>query len=167
VATHAFYLRLPEGELRRFVAAPVLLAELDLAAPLRDGRAIDLGGGWDELGCLLEGGISTPSSGPTVGDQLVYDDTTETWSSVDPERVRAIAAELAAMTAETFLGLYLVGDDGTAELAVDDHAGAWSRGSTRDRADRLYQKLERLRDHYEAAKQHGEAMLVRIATARG
>jgi hypothetical protein len=158
MSTHAVYVRLPERELRRLAEAPAALAGLDVAAALADGRAIDLGRGWDELGCLLEGGISTPASGPTVGDDVFHAEETQTWSAVTPARVASIAAELAEMTPEVFLGLYQVGDDGTAEGPLDEHTGAWA-----DRARLLYEKLVRLRAHYEAARTRGEAMLVRIA----
>jgi hypothetical protein len=159
--SHAIYVRIPEREHRDLVAGgEAAVAALDVAARLADGRAIDLGRrGWDELGCLLEGGISTPKAGPTVGEHpLCALDDREAWSFVSPARAAAFARDLEEISHEAFLGLYQVGDDGTAEGMVDELTGASS-----DRAGQLFDKLTQLRAHYQKAAALGEAMLVRIA----
>jgi hypothetical protein len=154
----AIYLRLSERDLAVLIAEPSRLATFDIAGPLADGRALDLGRGWDELGCLIEGGIKTPTTGPTVGENAIHvEDGRAAWSWVAPQRVRAIASQLGAYTRESFLDMYRVDDEETAQSSPGDQTGVWA-----DRFERLYLKLDRLRTHYLEAGAKGEAMLVRI-----
>jgi hypothetical protein len=152
------YTRAPGPELERFVKNPKLLAKLDDRVALTDGRAIDLGRCWEELGCLLEGGISTPRSGPTVGDTPIASDDQVVWSVVGAERVKTLAAELSRMTREAFYKLYRTDDDeDTADAAPGERTERLI-----DRAAYLWRKFEQLRDHYAVAARRGESMLVRI-----
>lgn len=156
----ALYIRASEDELRALKADPARLGAFDVASRLADGRALDLGRGWDELGCLLDGGISPPEVGPTVGEHaLRAEEGRELWTYVERSRVPAMAAALS-LTHGEFLGLYEVGDEGTADRPFVEHTGQWTDG-----ADRLYTKLQRLRAHYESAAAKGEGMLVRLARA--
>lgn len=151
------YFRAPLPELSRFVESPRLLDKLDPRVALADGRAIDLGRCWDELGCLLDGGYTAPETGPTVGDRPLWSNQRATWSLVTPDRVVAIAGELGQMTREAFFSLYRVDEDETADAAPGERTG-----QVVDRAAFLWHKLQTLRDHYRVAAQRGEAMLVRI-----
>lgn len=154
----ALYVRAAPREVALFEARPGLLAALDLRGLVAEGRALDLGRAWDELGCLLEGGISTPSSGPTVGERpLASPAEWEVWNWIDAERVAVIARELAAIDRETFHRMYTVDDEDTADAFPEDYTGVWA-----DRAEYLYRKLELLRDHYATAAARGESMLVRL-----
>jgi hypothetical protein len=151
------YTRTPLPELNRFVANPKLLRRLDPRVALADGRALDLGRRWEELGCLLDGGISPPVSGPTVGDTPLTSDEEVVWSMVSPERVVAFAAELGRMSREAFHGLYRVDEDETADAAPGERTA-----QVQDHAAYLWHKFLLLRNHYAEAAQRGEAMLVRI-----
>jgi hypothetical protein len=151
------YLRAPLRELERFVESPRLLDKLDTRVALSDGRAIDLGRCWDELGCLLDGGITAPESGPTVGDRPLWSSQRAMWSLVAPDRVAIIAADLAQLGREAFFSLYRVEEDETADAAPGERTGQFL-----DRAAFLWHKLQALRDHYRDAAQRGEAMLIRL-----
>ena len=152
------YTRLPLPEIERFARKPTLLRRLDARVALADGRAIDLGRRWEELGCLLEGGISAPTTGPTVGETtLPSPDEDVAWSYVAPDRVRAIAAELDQVTRDSFIDLYEVDEDETADAAPGERTERII-----DQAAYLFRRFEQLRDHYRAAAKRGEAMLVRI-----
>jgi hypothetical protein len=154
----AIYFRAPVSEIERFVRRPDLLKKLDLRVALSDGRALDLGRRWDELGCLLEGGVTAPQSGPTVGDgPLASNEDRVAWAWVEPERVRAFAEQLAAIRRDDFVRLYRVDDEETADAAPGERTERIV-----DHATYLFRRLEQLRDHYAAAARAGEAMLVRI-----
>src|SRR5690349_6423926 len=102
----ATYLRLDASELAALVSDHAALGRIDLDAAVADGRALPFGRGWDELGCLLEGGFKTPETGPTVGyDPLGSLDAGAAWATVSPDRVATIATELAAIDHGAFLGL--------------------------------------------------------------
>ena len=151
------YLRAPLAELSRFVESPRLLDKLDPRVALGDGRAIDLGRCWDELGCLLDGGFTTPETGPTVGERPLWSNQRAMWSLVEPARVAAISGELSQMSREAFFSLYRVDEDETADAAPGERTG-----QVIDRAAFLWHKLQALRGHYREAAQRGEAMLVRL-----
>ena len=154
---HAVYLRLDPAELMG-LRHPGALAALRVDAALADGRALDLGRAWEELGCLLDGGIRTPESGPTVGyDPLAAADGVA-WASIEPARVRAVADALASLDRDAFIRLYSVDDAETADGLPGERTGEWG-----DRAEYLFAKLERLRAHYVEAARRGQAMVVRIA----
>jgi hypothetical protein len=159
---NAVYLRLPPAELAALEKEPAGLRALPLDAALADGRALDLGRAWEELGCLLEGGIRIPETGPTVGYRPLG--TTEdgaAWAGVDADRVRRVADELGVLHRDAFIRLYVVDDGETADTMPGERTGEWG-----DRAQYLYGKLELLRTHYVEAARLGQALLVRIA-ARG
>ena len=152
------YTRLPMTEIERLAAKPALLRRLDARVALADGRALDLGRRWEELGCLLDGGILAPRTGPTVGEQpLASPEEDVAWSFVTPERVREIAAELGRVTRDAFMRLYEVDDEDTADAAPGERTER-----VIDQAAYLFRRLEQLRDHYRAASAKNEAMLVRI-----
>jgi hypothetical protein len=161
VNARATYLRLSPTDLDRFVDRPAELLRLDLRAAIADGRALDLGRGWDELGCFLEGGITTPKSGPTVGERhLETEDERADWAYVSPARVRAFASHLGTLGREAFMDLFRIDDDETADALPEEQTGVWI-----DRGEYLFHKLAKLSAHYAAAAERGEAMLVRIASA--
>ena len=151
------YTRAPHSDLQRFLDKPSLLRRLDPRVAIADGRALDLGRRWEELGCLLDGGISPPRSGPTVGDTVIASSDDVVWSVVEPERVEALAEELGRITREAFYKLYRVDDDETADAAPGERTA-----QVMDQAAYLWQKLVLLRKHYAEAARRGEAMLVRI-----
>lgn len=151
------YIRAPIEELDRFVQNPKLLRRLDPRVALADGRALDLGRRWEELGCLLDGGISSPRSGPTVGDTPLTSDDDVVWNMVAPDRVKVLAAELRRMSREAFHGLYRVDEDETADAAPGERTA-----QVLDHATYLWQKFLLLRQHYAEAARRGEAVLVRI-----
>jgi hypothetical protein len=154
----ATLIRATPGEIERMKQRPSLALDLDVAVALAEDRALDLGRRWEELGCLLDGGISAPESGPVVGDEpLAGNDERQAWSFVSPERVRSLAAELAKLTRRAFLRLYRVEEDETADDVPEARTGAWGDGG-----EYLWQRFEQLRRHYELASARGEGMLVRI-----
>lgn len=161
MTARALYLRIPASELARFRARPELVKKLDLRVPLGDGRALDLGRGWDEIGCLLEHGWSTPTRGPTIGEEAIFATDDEAWTALDERRVVACAAELGVLTQQRFEELYAVDDLETVDLPGDasvDRASTMSRS----KPDKLWRKVEKLAAHYAAASARGEAMLIRI-----
>ena len=150
--------RATSSEIERLRRDTRLALAMDPRGPLADGRAIDLGRRWEELGCLLDGGIATPEAGPVVGDEPIpCNDKQQAWSYVSPERVAAIATELARINRGAFMRLYRVEEDDTADDIPEARTGAWGDGG-----QYLYDRFLQLRAHYEAAAQHGEGMLVRI-----
>lgn len=151
------YTRAPVSELKRFVDKPSLLRRLDPRVAISDGRALDLGRRWEELGCLLDGGISPPKSGPTVGDTVLASSEDVVWSMVEPDRVKALADELGRVSREAFYSLYRVDEDETADAAPGERTA-----QVMDQVAYLWQKLVLLRKHYAEAARRGEAMLVRI-----
>lgn len=151
------YLRISEPELRALGDGPDALSRLDLASAIGEGRALDLGSRWDELGCLLDGGIARPSTGPTVGDEpLPSPETSVAWALVSPARVSTLAEELSRISRSRFLELYRVDDAETADSLPEE------RSQTEDGARHLFKRFVQLRAHYADAARRGEAMLVRI-----
>ena len=157
MATRALYFRLSPSEAKRFLERPHLIRKLDVRVPMADGRAIDLGRGWEEIGCLLEGGISVPRSGPMIGEVELWQDASGAWSYLSESRVSELAPSLV-MTRADFYRIYRVEDDEDTQ----DRLPHEQTGKSATRADYLFKKLERLAAHYRDASDRGEAMLVRI-----
>jgi Domain of unknown function (DUF1877) len=154
----ATLIRASRSEIESVRDEPALALSFDARQALSDGRAIDLGRRWEELGCLLDGGIATPESGPVVGDEpIACNDERELWRFVVPERAASIAADLAKVTRRTFMGLYRVEEDDTAHDLPEARTGAWGDGG-----EYLYERFVEMRAHYRVAAQRGEGMLVRI-----
>lgn len=158
-ALYAIYLRVASELLEQLCDRPDRLGELDVREALLDGRAVDLGRRWEELGCLLDGGIEPPCQAPTVADVVfaAFDDDRTLWGYVSPARVRAMAHELSRITPDAFLAMYRVDDADTADAAPGDRTERIA-----DPATYLYRRFEQLRDHYVAASERGEAVLVRL-----
>lgn len=152
------YIRLSGEELRRLRAHPEILPKYDPRVALADGRGIDLGRAWEELGVFIERGVRVPDAGPTVGEEpMPSTDDRASWSLVAPEHVAAMAAELARLSREDFERRY----EADAEDTADPVPGSLT-GGYRDHASYLYTKLRQLGRHYATAAQNGEGMLVRI-----
>src|SRR5690349_2215664 len=113
MSTRALYLRISSSELQRFVLDPKRVHKLDVRPAIDDGRAIDLGRGWEELGCLLEGGITTPEAAPAIGDVPLSSNDREAWSWVRAERVEDLAKRLTRITRAAFYKMYVVDDEET------------------------------------------------------
>lgn len=154
----AIYIRLAPSEIDRLREKPEILPLYDPRVALADGRGLDLGQGWDELGAYLEGGITIPETGPTVGEEVLPDlDPRARWSYVVPERVAAIARQLMRYTRREFFRSFKTDTDETQDFVRDEQSGTIG-----DRASYMFQKLRTLARHYSAAAECGEAMLVRI-----
>ncbi len=151
------YIRLPIGEVDRLRERPELLPKYDPRVALADGRAVDLGRAWEDLGVLLDGGAKLPDHGPTVGElALPETDSRATWSYVEPSRVAAMAIDLASHR-QNFRKLYVVDGEDT-----DPAMAAARTGGYRRHDDYMMTKLAQLAAHYATAAANGEAMLVRI-----
>jgi hypothetical protein len=151
------YIRVPMREIERLRSHPEVLPKYDPRVALADGRAIDLGRAWEDLGVLLDGGVRLPDHGPTVGDiPLPETDSRAMWSYVEPATVAEIAERLAAHK-KNFRTLYVVDGEDT-----DPHMLSARTGGYRDSNHYLMTKLATLAEHYAAAAASGEAMLVRI-----
>lgn len=154
----ATYLRMPLSEIERLRSRPELLATVDLRSALADGRALDIGRAWDELGCYLDGGLRVPDQGPTVGEiPLAGADEEAVWSYVEPDRVKVIAQAIADISGTAFRRSFNADPEETADQLPDELTGM-----TKDRATYLYGKLKSLGFHYAKAAERGDAMLVRI-----
>ncbi len=154
----AIYIRLKLSEIDRLRDRPEILPMYDPRVALAVGRGLDLGQDWDELGAYLEGGIKIPEVGPTVGEEILPDtDSRARWSYVVPDRVVAIAKQLKRYSRREFVRSYKTDTEETQEFVRDEQTGVPG-----DRASLLFHKLRTLADHYSAAAEHGEAMLVRI-----
>jgi hypothetical protein len=151
------YIRLDENEIQRLRDRPEVLPKYDPRVALDDGRGLDLGRAWEELGVFLDGGIKLPDDGPTVGDTaLPSSDSRATWSYVTPDRVVELAALLRQMRRKQFRQRYESDGEDTLTLPGTT-TGEWG-----DRAQYMYSKLRQLAQHYATAAENGEAMLVRI-----
>jgi hypothetical protein len=152
------YIRVGGPELRRLREMPEILPKYDPRVALDDGRAIDLGRSWEELGVFLDGGVMLPDVGPTVGDvALPPTDSRATWSYVEPERVAEMAEHLLKMRRREFRNAYEVDPEDTQDSLPGVRTGKWgSRGAY------MYQKLRILASHYAEAARLGQGMLVRI-----
>ena len=152
------YIRMSEHELQRLRSQPEILPKYDPRVALSDGRAVDIGRAWEELGVFLDGGVRLPEQGPTVGDiPLPQTDSRATWSYIEPERVKAMAEHLMQMRKKEFRKAYDVDPEDTQDSLPGSRTGQWgSRGAY------MYQKLRMLASHYADAARHGQAMLVRI-----
>jgi Domain of unknown function (DUF1877) len=151
------YIRMEWVEIERLRDHPEILPKYDPRVPLADGRAIDIGRAWEELGVFIDGGVKCPEVGPTVGDvPMNGEDSRAMWSYVEPERVVAMAAELKQMRRKSVRQQYHVDLEDTQTLP-GARTGAWG-----DRAAYVYNKLRALTKHYQAAADAGQGMLVRI-----
>jgi hypothetical protein len=154
----AIYIRVPMLEIERLRARPEVLPKYDPRVALSDGRAIDLGRAWEQLGVWLDGGVRLPERGPTIGDEPMPDvDTRAAWTFVSAERVAELA-EMLAQHRKSFRKLYAVESDGE----TDPEMAAMRTGGYRRQDDYLMAKLGQLAAHYAAAAAAGEGMLVRI-----
>jgi hypothetical protein len=152
------YVRLPVGEVERLCAQPEILPKYDPRVALSDGRGLDLGSAWEDLGCFLDGGIQLPEHGPTVGEIPLPDtDPRAAWSYVAAQRVKVIAQALAELTPADFKRTYKTDPEETADSLPGELTGAWG-----NRSAVMFKKLRRLAGHYAKAARRGEAMLVRI-----
>jgi hypothetical protein len=151
------YIRVEPRELSRLREHPEILPKYDPRVALADGRGLDLGRAWEELGVFLDGGVSLPDAGATVGEvPLPSADNRATWSYIEPERVRALAGELTAMRRDEFCQRYEVDNEDTLTIP------GTQTGAFGDRRGYMYTKLRELATHYAAAAKNGEGMLVRI-----
>ena len=154
----AVYIRIPAKELERLRKQPQILPKYDPRVALADGRGLDIGRAWDELGCYLDGGAKVPDQGPTVGEEpLPNIDERALWSFVEPARVKVIAHALAEIKATDFRREYHIDPEATADVLPEERTGVF-----KDRATYLFGKLKSLAFHYAKAAEQGEAMLVRI-----
>ena len=153
------YIRLDADEIRRLRENPHILPKYDPRVALADGRGLNLGRAWEELGVFLDGGVKLPDRGPTVGDLPMppNDDERATWSYVEPERVAEMAAELRDFRRSArFRIRYDVDPEDTL-----DEPGSRTAGFG-DRRQYMFNKLRALAEHYRRAADNGEGMLVRI-----
>ena len=154
----AIYIRMPIPEIDRLRQHPEILPKYDPRVALSDGRALDLGRAWDELGCYLDGGTKVPDRGPTVGEiPLPNTDDRALWSYVTEERVQAIAQALSEVGASDFRREYQFDPEETADALPEEYTGVW-----KDRSTYLFGKLKSLALHYAKAAKRGEGMLVRL-----
>jgi len=152
------YIRLRRDEIHRLRDHPEILPKYDPRVALLDGRGIDLGRAWEELGVFIDGGVALPDHGPTIGDQpMPSTDERAHWGYVEPERVAAIAEELTAIRRREFNQRYDADPEDTQDSLPAARTGRWG-----DRAAYLYAKLRKLADHYASAADAGEGILVRI-----
>ena len=156
----AVYIRIPAKELERLRKHPQILPKYDPRVAINDGRGLDLGRAWDELGCYLDGGAKVPDQGPTVGEEPLPNlDERALWSFVAPARVQVIAQALSEISAAEFKREYHLDPEQTADILPEERTGAFR---IKDRATYLFTKLKSLALHYAKAAERGEAMLVRI-----
>ena len=152
------YIRLQQKEVERLRDNPDILPKYDPRVALSDGRGIDLGRAWEELGVFLDGGVKLPENGPTIGEEpLPSTDARAAWSFVSAERVRELAEELRGMRRSEFKKRYQVDPEETQPSLPGSRTGGFGA-----RAVYMYAKLRQLASHYASAAENGEAMLVRI-----
>jgi hypothetical protein len=151
------YIRLGMEELLRLRDHPDVLPKYDPRVALGDGRGLDIGRAWEELGAFYEGGVKVPESGPTVGEVPLHcDDQRAAWSYVEPERVAVFADKLRLLRRAQFRQRYE--SDGEDTLTMP----GTMTGEFGDREKYMYKKLRLLARHYADAAASGEGMLVRI-----
>jgi uncharacterized protein DUF1877 len=151
------YIRLDAREVARLRDNPGILPKYDPRVALADGRGLDLGRAWEELGVFLDGGVKLPEGGATLGDfPLPTTDPRATWSYIEPARVAVLADELAKLGERQFRKAYEVDGEDT-DVIPGSRTDGWG-----DRAQYLWKKMQALAIHYREAAQRGEAMLVRI-----
>ena len=152
------YIRLPMDEIARLRDHPEVLPKYDPRVALGDGRGLDLGRAWEDLGVFIDGGVKMPDTGPSLGKQpLPSTDERAAWSYVEPEQVAAWAAQLGALRRSDFHRQYDVDNEDTQDSLPSARTGGWG-----DREGYLYKELRALGEHYAAAAECGEGMLVRI-----
>ena len=148
---------MPLQDIERLLHNPAILPKYDPRVALGDGRGLDLGRSWEELGVFLDGGIEVPESGPTVGEELLPNtDRRATWSYVSPARVEAMSVTMGALTQQDFIERYRVDQEDT-QPVMGSRTAEYG-----DRATFLFSKLRKLTEHYATAAGRGEGMLVRI-----
>jgi hypothetical protein len=151
------YIRLDAREVARLRENPQILPKYDPRVALQDGRGLDLGRAWEELGVFLDGGVKLPETGATLGDiPLPATDPRATWSYIEPSRVVELAAALDQLGERQFRKSYEVDGEDT-DVIPGSRTDGWG-----DRAQYLWKKLQALAIHYRQAAERGEAMLVRI-----
>jgi hypothetical protein len=154
----AIYIRMPLHEVERLRDHPEILPKYDPRVALGDGRGLDLGRAWAELGCFLDGGVKVPDEGPTVGEiHIPAPDERAMWSYVTPDRVKVVARALADIKPSDFRREYKLDPEETADALPEELTGVW-----KDRATYYFGKLQSLTAHYAKAAARDEAMLVRI-----
>jgi hypothetical protein len=153
-----YYIRLKSREIDRLKSNPDILPKYDPRVALGDGRGIDLGRAWEELGVFLDGGVHIPDAGPTVGEQpMPSTDVRATWSYVEPSRVVELAEQLRVLRRDEFSRHYDIDGEDTADSLPGSRTAGFG-----DRAGYMYKKLRILASHYADAAEQGEGMLVRI-----
>jgi hypothetical protein len=158
----AIYLRVSVEELERIQADPSSILTMPLSGALEEGRALDLGRAWEELGCLLEGGIRTPETGPTVGDHaLVTTEDGVAWNQISAARVAEYAQGVMSLAKPQFVALCTIDEADTADFLPGERTGQWS-----DPTQYLFQKYRALSSLYRSAASAGEAILVRLGPQR-
>lgn len=158
----ALYLRVSTEELARFEEDPARLYAMPMQQALDEARALDLGRAWEDLGCLLEGGIKTPETGPTVGDHpLPTTDDGVLWSAVPAARVKEYAEGPMSLSKPQFLALCRVDEADTADFLPGERTGEFG-----DPTKYLFEKYRALSALYRAAAAAGEAVLVRLGPQR-
>lgn len=151
------YLRVAANELARLEHEPARLLTLDVTTAFADGRALDLGRGWEPLAVLIDGGVRLPETGPTLGERALPDvDPKAAWSCIDAARLPLVAEELTVLC-RGFASLYAFDSEDTDPYMSDARTGGY-----RGNRDYLAKKLEGLAKHYAEAARRGEAILVRI-----
>ncbi|MBN4050293.1 DUF1877 family protein [Desulfobulbus sp. AH-315-M07] len=153
------YIRLATTELTRLREHPEILPKYDPRVALDDGRAVDIGRAWEELGVFIDGGVKLPTRGPIVGDtELPHTDERATWSYIEAPRVQEIADYLVNIRRnEEFKKHYDHDPDDTADSLPGSRTAGWG-----DRGTYMLGKLRILAAHYALAAKNGEGMLVRI-----
>ena len=152
------YIRVQRDEIERLREHPDVLPKYDPRVALADGRGLDLGRAWEELGVFLDGGVQLPEKGPTVGESpLPSEDGRAMWAYVEPEQVVEMAETLREMRRKQFQDRYDVDPEETQDQLPGVRTGSWG-----DRAGYLWAKLRELTSHYALAAENGEGMLVRI-----
>jgi hypothetical protein len=147
------------AELERLKEHPEILPKYDPRVALDDGRALNLGRAWEELGVFIDGGISLPEQGPILGETPFPEtDARAHWSYIEAERVAHYASELSRFDQAEFEERYHIDDNAeTLEPIPGTRTGAFG-----DRSSYLFTKLTALARHFAAAAERGEGMLIRI-----
>ena len=158
--------RLSRDELRAVLDAPTTVDAL-LYGDLDDDDAempdpeLDLGKSWHAIHYLLTGTaweIGDGAAGAAIlgGNEIGEDSGYGPARVFDPESVRAIAAELDAMDAETLRARF----DPNAMAAAEIYPDLWAGGAAEFNG--LAMQFAELQRFYWAAAQNGEAVLLAI-----
>jgi hypothetical protein len=158
--------RLSSDELRAVLDTPTTVDAL-LYGDLDDDDAempdpeLDLGKSWHAIHYLLTGTaweIGDGAAGAAIlgGDEIGEDGGYGPARVLDPESVRAVAAELDAMDVETLRARF----DPNAMAAAQIYPDIWAGGAAEFNA--LAVHFAELRRFYRAAAENGEAVLLAI-----